>query len=194
MKKSNLIKTGIILSVSLLLCGCTLNKPVEEIETDEVDASIETQVEPIIDTTDSSDNTLDEDPYYDADLPDDIVLGYAGEDEEPQVGAFCANLDVLNHLKDPFLFRNDLNDFVKYFFPNADRLYDTYVIEGTETYRSGDHEFKIRIEGIMEDGSDLEVKVLRLSGYPMYDFFSDVSPDGTVRRVDQSGNPVDWTK
>ena len=46
----------------------------------------------------------------------------------------------------------------------------------------------------MEDGSDLEVKVLRLSGYPMYDFFSDVSPDGTVRRVDQSGNPVDWTK
>ena len=51
-----------------------------------------------------------------------------------------------------------------------------------------------KIEGINEDGSDLEVKVLRLSGYPMYNFFSDVSPDGTVRRVDQNGNPVDWTK
>lgn len=194
MKKSILFKTGLILSVSLLLCGCSLKKPVEEIPSDDVDASIETQAEPVSDITDSSDNTLNEDPNYDADLPDDIVLGYAGEDEEPQVGAFCANLDELNYLSDPFLFRNDLNEFLLYYFPDIDKLYDTYVLPGSEKNDNISHEFKIRIEGFNEDGSDFMVEVEKIPAYPHYNFFSDVSPDGTVRRVDQNGNPVDWTK
>ena len=53
MKNSILFKTGLILSVSLLLCGCSLKKPVEELPSDDV----ETQSEPVSDITDSSDNT-----------------------------------------------------------------------------------------------------------------------------------------
>lgn len=119
----------------------------------------------------------EEDLNYDADLPEDFDMAYHGDDYVEPIGAFCRNLFELNYLEEPMLFRNDLDAYLIYYLPYIDHEYDTYVIQGTEYHMSGYEEFDVRVEGIMEDGSDLKIRCVK--EHEHFNFFSELTPDGT---------------
>ena len=131
------------------------------------------------DETATEDSSFEEDLYYDADIPEDFEFAAHDEDYVEPVGAFCRNLNELKYLNEPMLFRNDLDAYLIYYIPTIDKEYDTYVISGTEKLSGSSHIFKIRVEGIMEGDQDLEIECRKKDGHKHFDFFSDLSPEGT---------------
>ena len=176
MNRKNLARLLITAIIPLFLLGCSNKQSSEEKDNSEALASLE-QIEAPAEEI-SQETEHEEDLNYDEDLGD-IDLAYHDENYEEPVGAFCRNLDELEYLKDPMLFRNDLDAYLKYYLPYIDREYDTYVLSGTEKDNAAAHTFKIKVEGILEDGSDLEIKCSKKGGYDHFTFYSELTPDGT---------------
>lgn len=176
MNRKNLVRLLITAITPLFLLGCSNTQSSEEKDNSEALASLEQIEAPAEEISQETEN--EEDLNYDEDLGD-IDLAYHDEDYEEPVGALCRNLDELEYLKDPMLFRNDLDAYLKYYLPYIDHEYDTYVLKGTEKKDNIALDFKIRVEGIMEDGSDLEIRCAKKTGYDHFTFYSELTPDGT---------------
>ncbi len=176
MNRKNLVRLLITAITPLFLLGCSNTQSSEEKDNSEALASLEQIEAPAEEISQETED--EEDLNYDEDLGD-IDLAYHDEDYEEPVGALCKNLEELEYLKEPMLFRNDLDAYLKYYLPYIDHEYDAYVLKGTEKNTNALYSFKINVEKIMEDGSDLEIRCILEGGYDHYNFFSELTPNGT---------------
>lgn len=89
---------------------------------------------------------------------------------------------------------SNLIDYFKHYYPNLDKDYYAYVVEGSEEETNTYYTVKLRIEGFNADGTDFIVKAIWPFGTPtdQFNFYSDLTPDGTYVLVDKDGNPIDW--
>lgn len=175
MNKRKIFTLLIISSAIFCMFGCKIQS--EEKEEDIVASS---NLQLIEDKGAVVEDALpEEDMNYDADVPEDFEFAANDEDYKEPVGAFCVNLNELEHLEEPMKFRNDLDAYLIYYIPTIDKEYDTYVLSGTEKLSGSAHIFKIKVEGIMEGNTDLEIKCVKKDGREHFNFFSDLSPDGT---------------
>lgn len=189
MKKAILIALPIFTAIALVGCG-----PKEEEETTIDDVIIEKVEVKEEDIPQTDEELLAAELQAEAEFQDALTepLGYAEEDENFQRGAVI-ELSPLKEISNPEQFKADLDSYLIYCFPDIDHRYNAEVINGTEE-TDAYYGFKIKIEGIMGDGSDLQVKCIWKYGVATqhYTFFSDITPDGTDIRVDQDGNVISW--
>ena len=175
MNKRKILTILMISSAILCLFGCKT-----QTEEKEEDVVANANLQLIEEKVSIVEETFpEEDMNYDADIPEDFEFAANDENYKEPVGAFCRNLDELEYLKEPMLFRNDLDAYLIYYLPYIDHEYDAYVLKGTEKNSNALYSFKINVEKIMEDGSDLEIRCILSGGSDHYNFFSDLSPDGT---------------
>lgn len=190
MKKAILIALPIFTAIALVGCG-----PKEEEETTIDDVTIEKVEVKEEDVPQTDEELLAAELQAEAEFQDTLTepLGYAEEDENFQRGAVI-ELSPLKDIKNPEQFKADLDSYLIYYFPNIDHRYNAEVINGSEKTASLDYIFKVKVEGINEDGTDLVIKCLWPArvGQEHYVFYSDVTPDGTEIRVDQNGNEISW--
>lgn len=189
MKKAILIALPIFTAIALVGCG-----PKEEEETTIDDVIIE-KVEVKEEDIPQTDEELHAaELQAEAEFQDTLTepLGYAEDDENFQRGAVI-ELSSLKDIKNPEQFKADLDTYLILCFPDIDRRYNAEVIPGSEK-QNVCYSFKIKVEGIMEDGSDLDVKCEWEIGAATqhYNFFSDLTPDGTQFRVDKDGNIISY--
>ena len=78
--------------------------------------------------------------------------------------------------------------------PDLDQNYRAYVITGTEQENDTYYSVKLGVRGFNSDGSDFYVDAIWVYGTPtgQFNFYSDLSPDGTDTLVDKDGNPIEW--
>lgn len=112
-------------------------------------------------------------------------------------GVVLANWDIDMNPSDESLawkLSQDLNSYITTYCPDIDQMYVAEIIPGTELETSITYSIQVKIKGFNDDGSDLIVKAIWAFGTPTgnYNFFSDLSPDGTDILVDKDGNPIDW--
>ena len=132
--------------------------------------------------------------------PDDLdePLGDYGDAENPIIAVFT-NLWELEKVPEGVSLgqlKADMDAYLRYCFPNIDKQYNVSVIKGSEKVESFYYTFKVKVEGINPDGSDLTVRCdwnyIPKGETGHYDFFSDLTPDGTMTLTDENGNPIDW--
>jgi hypothetical protein len=132
--------------------------------------------------------------------PDDLdePLGDYGDQENPIIAVFT-NLWELENLPEDVslgILRADMDAYLRYCFPNIDKQYNVSVVKGSEKDDTVRYEFKVIVEAINPDGSDLSIKCrwyhLSKGETGHYDFFSDITPEGTRSLTDENGNPIDW--
>lgn len=190
MKKAILIALPIFTAIALVGCG-----PKEEEETTIDDVTIEKVEVKEEDVPQTDEELLAAELQAEAEFQDTLTepLGYAEDDENFQRGAVI-ELSPLKDIKNPEQFKADLDSYLIYCFPNIDHRYNAEVINGSEEDKDFYYVFKVKVEGINEDGSDLVIKCLWMDSVATehYNFFSDITPDGTEIRVDQDGNVISW--
>ena len=88
----------------------------------------------------------------------------------------------------------DLDAYITTYCPDIEEMYVAEIISGTEEETSTTYSIKVKIKEFNDDGSDLIVKAVWTFGSTLdyYNFYSDLSPDGTQYLVDKDGNPIDW--
>lgn len=189
MKKYLIYGTCAVLCLSFL--GCSFNKHPEK-ELDDVTISKEEVTEEINDDTPEDSLTEEQKAMIEEMESIDEPLSDTSEDVTP--GALFVDLYKLQNCNNMWQFRTDLNAYLLYLFPELDKQYSTYVIEGSEKDEPPLYYFKVKVEGINEDGSDLIVECQWKYGAATehYTFFSDLTPEGTDVLLDKDGNPMSW--
>lgn len=189
MKKAILIALPIFTAIALVGCG-----PKEEEETTIDDVIIEKVEVKEEDIPQTDEELLAAELQAEAEFQDALTepLGYAEEDENFQRGAVI-ELSPLKEISNPEQFKADLDSYLIYCFPDIDHRYNAEVINGSEDNAQVSYSFKVKVEGIMTDGSDLIIRCFWAKGATEhYNFFSDLTPEGTQYRVDKDGNIITY--
>lgn len=187
----------------LVLVGCTnVNNDVDN-NTLNVQIQIEDNSEEKLEIQDNyivkvPESDIDEEEYlkaeqeflnaeFDEPLGDDGIV----DDER---GAFLVDLWKLEDIQNPMQFRADLDAYLIYCFPDIDKRYDTYVLDASEKDNGSSYQFKVKVDNINPDGSNLIIKCKWKHGAATehYTFISDITPEGTDIRIDKDGNIINY--
>lgn len=195
----------ILFITTIFLFGCTSSneKTIEDvtIEKTEITDTSEEKINPITGyEVDSSLNPSLQEKENDEEMIQEMIDGensgisMSGTVYEPEVR--IAHLTDL-HPSDKSLIQklnSNLIDYFKFYCPDLDKDYLADVVEGSEEETNTYYTVKLRIEGFNADGTDFIVKAIWPFGTPtdQFNFYSDLSPDGTYVLVDKDGNPIDW--
>ena len=199
--------TLILVISSVLIVGCTSSKEttIEDVTIEKTEVSESSDSNEIDDKylgyeLDSSSNPSLQEKENDEEMIQEMLDGensgiqlYEGERE------FAVRITDLStlHPSDGKLkpkLNSNLTDYFKHYCPNLDKDYAAIVVEGSEEETNTYYTVKLRIEGFNADGTDFIVKAIWPFGTPtdQFNFYSDLSPDGTYVLVDKDGNPIDW--
>lgn len=190
MKKTKLIIIPILLSLALIGCNGNADeeKTIEDVTIEKID------VKDTLPQTPSEMDLNNEELARESDFQDELTepLGDYGV-EVIDRGAII-ELSPLKDIKNPEQFKADLDTYLIYCFPDIDKRYNASVINGSERNDQVCYSFKVKVEGIMTDGTDLTIECLWANcvGTEHYNFFSDLTPEGTQYRVDKDGNIITY--
>ena len=159
-------------------------------------------------TADTNDERDSEDPFkndtieyfmehpdntqYGMDLPDDIVLGVAGDGSDEAIVGIVYHTDdmpkdFLAHIDkngDIWRLKQDLDDYIKHYNPEIDKMYDAYYGGGLlET--TGNYSFYVTVKDYYGEGQDLTLHVRKdFALDERHRIKSDLTPDGTLTKIE----------